>query len=238
MASIASPSDSAITPSAPLAAPPAVPSPSVLPPDWTLADLLLHLGGIPPERIRMFPPLGTATENDVIEADTHADRLCELIDGVLVEKTMGYIESLIAVKIIQLLAAFVDARDLGIVLGEGGMLRILPRQVRIPDVCFISWDRFPNRQLPSEPIPALAPDLAIEVLSAGNTETEMERKLHDYFTAGVRLVWYIDPRTRSAKSYTGENQCVEVAEAQALSGGEVLPGFELPLAALFAKMGR
>ena len=114
---------------------------------------------------------------------------------------------------------------------------ILPHQVRIPDVCFISWDHFPNRQLPSEPIPALAPDLAIEVLSKSNTQAEMQRKLRDYFTAGVRLVWYIDPRTRSAKSYTAENQCVEVAESQSLSGGDVLPGFELPLRELFAKAG-
>ena len=64
----------------------------------------------------------------------------------------------------------------------------------------------------------------------------MERKLHDYFTAGVRLVWYIDPRTRSAKSYTAENQFVELAESQSLSGGDVLPGFELPLRELFAKV--
>jgi Uma2 family endonuclease len=185
----------------------------------------------------MFPPPGTATENDVLTAEGHTGRVCELIDGVLVEKAMGYLESLIAVKIIQCLAAFVETHDLGIVLGEAGTLRILPHQVRVPDVCFIAWERFPNRQLPREPIPALAPDLAIEVLSAGNTEQEMQRKLHDYFTAGVRLVWYIDPRSRSARSYAAENQCLAVAESQTLSGGDVLPGFELSLRDLFAQAG-
>jgi Uma2 family endonuclease len=199
---------------------------------------LAHLGGIAPERIRMVPPPGTATEKDVTELDDHADRLCELIDGVLVEKTMGYKESILAIEIARLLGNFVDTHDLGVVLGEAGTLRVLPNQVRIPDVCFISWKRFPNRQLPPEPIPDLAPDLAIEVLSKSNTEQEMERKLRDYFAAGVRLVWYIDPRTRSAKSYTGENQCVEVSESQSLSGGDVLPGFELPLGELFAKVER
>ena len=217
--------------------PPASAAPNVLPSDWTLADFLAYLGGIPPERIRMFPPPGTATEDDVLTAEGHTGRICELIDGVLVEKTMGYLESLIAVKIIQCLGAFVDARDLGIVLGEAGTLKILPHQVRIPDVCFIAWERFPNRQLPREPIPALAPDLAIEVLSEGNTEQEMQRKLRDYFTAGVRLVWYIDPPTRSAKSYTAENQCLDVSESQSLSGGAVLPGFELSLRELFARLG-
>ena len=130
-----------------------------------------------------------------------------------------------------------DSHGLGIVLGEAGTLRILPEQVRVPDVCFIAWERFPNRQLPPDPIPALAPDLAVEVLSEGNTEREMQRKLHDYFTAGVRLVWYIDPRTRSAKSYTSEQESSEISESQSLSGGDVLPGFELPLRELFAKMG-
>lgn len=185
----------------------------------------------------MFPPPGTATENDVLGAEGHTGRICELIDGVLVEKTMGYFESLLAVKIIHWIMSFLETHDLGVVLGEAGTLRILPHQVRVPDICFIAWERFPNRQLPREPIPALAPDLAIEVLSAGNTEKEMERKLHDYFTAGVRLVWYIDPHTRSAKSYTAEDRCAEVAETQSLSGGDVLPGFELPLKELFAKMG-
>ena len=223
--------------SGPAAAPPtpmvsssAPPVSSVLPGEWTFADLLSSLGGIPPERIRMVPAPGTATEDDVLEADAHADRLCELIDGTLVEKTVGYKESLIAVKIIHLIMTFLETHDLGIVLGEAGTLKILPRQVRIPDVCFISWDRFPNRQLPAAPIPALAPDLAIEILSKSNTDAEMQRKLHDYFTAGVRLVWYIDPGARSAKSYTAENQCVELAESQSLSGGDMLPGFEIAAA--------
>ena len=110
--------------------------------------------------------------------------------------------------------------------------------MRIPDVSFIRWEQFPNRELPPEPIPALAPDLAVEVLSEGNTEAEMQRKLHDYFTAGVRLVWYVDPRTRTAKAYTAEDQCVEFSKQQSLSGGDVLPGFELPLRDLFAQAKR
>ena len=212
-------------------------SPSVLPSDWTLADFWTHLGGIPAERIRMVPPPGTATEDDVLKAEGRTGRICELIDGVLVEKTMWYCESLIAVEIIYLLKVFLAKHDLGIVLGADGTLRILPHQVRVPDVCFISWDRFPNRQLPREPIPALAPDLAVEVLSEGNTEQEMRRKLHDYFAAGVRLVWYIDPRTRSTKCYTAEDKFVDVTESGTLTGGEVLPEFELPLRALFDKIG-
>jgi Uma2 family endonuclease len=207
------------------------------PSEWMLADCLARLGDIPPSRIRMVPPPGTATEQDVLAAEGHTGRVCELIDGVLVEKTMGYMESIIAARIIHYLMTYLEKHDLGVVLGEAGTLRILPRQVRVPDVCFISWDRFPNRQLPREPIPALVPDLAIEVLSEGNTEAEMRRKLGDYFTAGVRMVWYIDPHNRSARSFTAEDQCLQVAEHESLRGGEILPGFELPLKELFAKAG-
>jgi len=210
---------------------------SLLPSNWTLADFVASLGGIPLDRIRVSPPLGTATERDVLEVERKTGCPCELIDGTLVEKTMGYYESFLAMRIGFLIQSFLTTHDLGIVLGEAGTLQVLPDQVRVPDVCFIAWERFPNRRLPSEPIPSLAPDLAIEVLSASNTEGEMQRKLHDYFTAGVRLVWYIDPQTRSAKSYTAEDQCVELVESQSLSGGDVLPGFELPLKELFAKVG-
>ncbi len=196
-----------------------------------------HLGGVPLERIPLYPPPGTATERDVIEIESRSGRICELVDGVLVEKAMGYYESLLAAEIIYLIKQHLRSRDLGIVLGEAGALKILPHQVRIPDVSFLGWERFAGRQLPVEPIPAVAPDLAVEILSEANTEREMDRKLRDYFAAGVRLVWYVDPKTRTARAYTSPAQCAVVAEDAALSGGEVLPGFEIRLGELFARVG-
>jgi len=206
---------------------------------WTtVADLFEQLGQVPPDRIRLVPTPGTATEQDVLDLVDHADCICELVDGVLVEKTMGYTESVLAGVIIRLLGGFVEEHNLGFVSGEAGMLRILPRQVRIPDVAFVSWERFPNGKLPKTPIPAVAPDLAVEVLSDSNTEGEMRRKLQDYFTAGVRLVWYVDPRTRTASVYTSPEQCMVFDENGTLTGGDVLPGFELSLKQLFAKIDR
>ena len=111
----------------------------------------------------------------------------------------------------------------------------MPGLVRIPDVAFISWERLPGKVVvPDEAIPDLAPDLAVEVLSEGNTKEEMERKLKDYFFAGVRLVWYIDLKKRTAEVYTSPDQGVTLTEGQTLDGGEVLPGFRLPLRQLFA----
>ncbi|MGA2501127.1 MAG: Uma2 family endonuclease, partial [Tepidisphaeraceae bacterium] len=80
--------------------------PSTHPLDWTAADMQADLGGIPLSRIRMVPPPGMATEKDVLEVRARTRRICELVDGVLVEKAMGYYESLVAVALIHLLKTF------------------------------------------------------------------------------------------------------------------------------------
>jgi Uma2 family endonuclease len=104
-------------------------------------------------------------------------------------------------------------------------------------VSFFCWDKLPGRVLPTEPIPDLFPDLAVEVLSENNTPEEMGRKLREYFLAGVRLVWMIDSRKRTAEVYTAPDApAVILDESQALDGGNVLPGFTLPLAELFARL--
>ena len=201
-----------------------------------LAELLERLGDVPPLRIRTQPPLGTATERDVLAArDGEGKRLCELVDGVLVEKTVGAEESLLASVIVQLLWNYVHAHRLGVVLGADGMLRILPKQVRIPDACFISWDRLPGKEFPKKPIPQLAPNLAVEVLSESNTKKEMERKLRDFFAAGVELVWLVQPKTQTAEAYTSPLNKRRIGKKQALDGGRVVPGFILPLKELFAR---
>ncbi len=201
----------------------------------TAAELQQQLGGIPLERIRMVPPPGLATEKDLLRVIDSEDRICELIDGVLVEKTMGYYESLLAMALGYYLKDFLKRHDLGIVLGEAGTLRILGDQIRIPDVAFLSWRHFPERMLPAEPVPALVPDLAVEVLSAGNTKSEMERKLDEYFAAGVKLVWFVDPSSQSITVYEDRHQQHVLFIGDTLVGGTVLPGFELPVEELFAQ---
>ena len=208
------------------------------PPRRTMADLLEQLGDVPLWRVLADPAPGTATEQDVIDIEAREKRLCELVDGVLVEKPMGFYESRVAAVLIQLLGNFLDQHDLGIVVGEAGMMRLAPGRVRIPDVAFISWGRIPDRQVPRRPIPDLVPDLAVEVLSESNTDKEMARKRGEYFQAGVRLAWFIDPVERTAEIYTAADQSTAIGQAGALDGGDVLPGFVLPLPELFARADR
>ena len=203
--------------------------------EWTVADLYEQFGAIPVSRLRLQPAPGTATEQDVVDIEARENRLYELIDGVLVEKVMGFYKSYLAGLLIQYLGTFVRERDLGVVAGADGTLKLVPDQVRIPDVSFVAWERLPDRRLPAEPIPQLAPDLAVEIISKGNTREEMARKLCEYFDAGVRLVWYIFPETRSVRVYTDPQSETDLTDDAILDGGEVLPGFRLPLRQLFSQ---
>lgn len=203
---------------------------------WTVVDLAERFGPIPIDRIVTCPPPGQATEEDAIELADRKVRLCELVDGILVEKAMGANESLLAVEIAALLRNWVKPRKLGRVLGEAGLLRLAPGLIRIPDVAFLSSDKFPGGKIPRDSAWSLAPDLAIEVLSKGNTDKEMTEKLHDYFTAGTRLVWHVDAKKRQVQVFTSSQASRVVKEGEILDGGEVLPGFELNLQELFADL--
>lgn len=205
----------------------------------SLAELVERLGDIPLNRIRLHPAPGTATEEDVIAAlEAPRKRICELIDGVLVEKAMGYRESVLASWLIVLLDGFVRPRNLGLVSSPDGTLRLWAGRVRIPDVAFTSWDRMPGRKRPTKPIPELSPDLAVEVLSQSNTYGEMQLKLADYFTANVRLVWIVDPELRTVEVHTGPGQMTLLRQGDTLDGGEVLTGFTIALAELFSELDR
>lgn len=201
----------------------------------TVGDLLDRLGDVSPRRIRLRPPVGTATEDDLLRVLRKGDRLYELVEGALVEKVMGYGEGGLAADLVRLLGRFLDDNDLGDLVGPDTGMRLLPGLVRIPDVSFISWDKLPGRQRPTEAIPDLVPDLAVEVLSESNTAAEMERKRQDYFAAGVRLVWIIDPRERTLGVYTAPGVCTTLHEADTLDGGDVLPGLQLPVQRIFAR---
>lgn len=203
----------------------------------SLGDLLDRLGEISPFRIRMRPAPGTATEADVLAIKAGENRLFELIDGTLVEKGMGYRESVLALAIASALRAFVIPRKLGLVSGPDGMMRLFPQLVRSPDVAFVSRARLPDGHMPKEAIPDLVPDLAVEVLSESNTPREMLRKRQDYFRAGVRLAWVFDPDARTVDVFTEpENPTTTLGSQDVLDGGTVLPGFAARLADLFADL--
>jgi Uma2 family endonuclease len=205
----------------------------------TIADLLEQLGGIAPHRVRLQPTPGQATERDLLELNARTNRLYELVDGVLVEKVMGYAEGSLALWLGFLIQSFLQEHDLGNLSGADATMKLMPGLVRIPDLAFTVWEKFPVRgQLPTRPIPGLVPDLAVEVLSKGNTRGEMQRKLREYFLAGTRLVWFVSARKRTVQVFTAPDRSVTLTENQTLDGGDVLPGLALPVKRIFARVPR
>ena len=209
---------------------------SPFPKDATLADALKQLGDIPPRRVRLNPFPGTATERDLLAVLDHTNRPCELVDRTLVEKPMGYEQGYLALWLGGLISLYAEEHDLGIAAGADATVRLMPGLVRIPDVSFVGWSRLPNRKCPKKPIPDLVPHLAVEILSAGNTPSEMERKLKEYFLAGVEVVWMVNPDERIVDVYRAPDEYSRLTEEDSLDGGDLLPGFRLPLQRLFARV--
>lgn len=200
----------------------------------TLADVIDRLGGVPLDRILWAPRPGTATEADQLRlVDGEPKRLVELIDGILVEKGMGNREALFASTLNLYLMGFVRSRNLGVVGAPDAILRFQAAKNRMPDLYFTAWANLPSNDAHLRPVAKYAPDLAVEILSENNTRKEIEQKRREYFAAGTRLVWIIDPDARTVAVYTDPDAHTLLTEADTLDGGAVLPGFALPLAELF-----
>jgi Uma2 family endonuclease len=204
-----------------------------------LAELMEQLGDVSLGRVLLRPPPGTATEEDAIDAlEGINKRLCELVDGVLVEKALTLTKSLLEGVLIHYLGDFVRREDLGILLGPDGGFRLFPGSVRLPDVSFVRWNRLPGEKVPDVPLLRMGPDLAVDVLGPGNTKAEMDRKVSDYFRGRTRMVWVIDMQTRAAAVYTSPTEKRRIAKGRNLGGGAVLPGLSLPVADLFGEWQR
>ncbi len=174
------------------------------------------------------------TEEDVIALNGRGI-LCELIDGVLVEKIMGQYESRLAMWLGYFLLSYLEEHDLGIVHGPDSPHRLAIGLVRYPDLAFVSYSRLPGGRPTREPIAPWVPDLAVEIISAGNLPQEMELKMEAYFASGVGIVWYVYPEARTVRVYTAVDRFTELSEDDTLTAGDLLPGFELPIRKWFEK---
>lgn len=205
------------------------------PPIRTVADLLRHLGDVPASRVRFTPVPGTATVADLA---TPGNELCEIIEGVLVEKAVGQAESFLGGWILTLLNNYIDPLDLGMATGEAGFTELNSGNLRAPDVSFFAWDTLPGRTVSTTPYPRVTPDFAVEVLSPSNTRAEMDRKRAEFFASGTRLIWEIYPKTRTARAYTSPSTFTDLTASDTLDASPVVPGFTVDLGKLFARIDR
>lgn len=159
----------------------------------------------------------------------------ELVRGRLVrEPRPGARHGVLMARLGARLLRHVEENRLGVVCMDFSVvLSTEPPTVRGPDIAFIAGDRLPPEDVPTGFL-RMAPDLAAEILSPSNTASEVQEKVLEYLDAGTRLVWVIDPQTRVVNTYRSRTDVRLLGELDELDGGEVLPGFRLPVKDLFA----
>ena len=173
---------------------------------------------------------------DLVDQPQYEDRALELVEGAIVEMSKptwkhGVITMRLAVKI----ANHVDANELGeVTAADTGF--VLARNsfgrdtVRGLDIAFVSKSRAP------EPLEftwyEMGPDLAVEVISPNNRAGDIHLKVMQLLNAGTRLVWLVYPESRTVVVHTASG-ATTLYENDTLSGGDVLPGFELRVGDIF-----
>ncbi len=171
----------------------------------------------------------TITDEELLRLPEDGNRY-EVVDGELRMSPAGLLHERIVARVIILLGLFVRQRNLGEVFGSN-VLYVLPSgNKRGPDASFVACGRL--EALRDAVFPQLAPDLAVEVLSPGDSPRRVLDKVGEYLQAGVRLVWVIDPATRSAAVYRSLTDVRHVADADELAGDDVVAGFRCRLSDL------
>jgi Uma2 family endonuclease len=184
----------------------------------------------------MLPANDLMTAEQLLTYDARGMRT-ELVRGrLVVREPAGYRHGAIAARVLARIAAYLErdqaARSAEHPLGDvlaaetGFTLQRGPDTVRAPDVAFVAWTRRPTS---TKGFAALAPDLAVEVLSPGDRPGEMLGKVADWLTAGTTLVWVVDPERRLARVYRADGSESILSERMALDGESTLPGFSLSL---------
>jgi Uma2 family endonuclease len=174
--------------------------------------------------------MATATVSLPSSAAVSGDSLHEVVDGIVVEKPMSALATLITFQLAKKLDAHVAPHRLGTIVPE--MLFILDEGANLrrrPDVAFVTADQWPIDRLP----PAhgdwlIAPALAIEVLSPGNTFGEVLSKMDEYFDAGVREVWLIVPEQRRIYVHRSPLE-VRILSADQVLTTDLIPALSLPV---------
>ena len=173
---------------------------------------------------------------DMVDAPEYQDRVLELVEGVIIEmprpkRIHGVVVARLTIKI----GNHVDQNDLGeVTSGDPGF--VLERNeygrdtVRGLDIAFISKSR--DLGPPDFSWYELGPNLAVEVISPSNKTSDTHLKVMQLLNAGTRLVWLVYPETRAVEAHTSDGS-VTLREHDTLSGGDVLPGFEIPVSDIF-----
>jgi Uma2 family endonuclease len=178
-------------------------------------------------------PKPLLTAKDLLEMG-EAGEFCELVDGELVQMSPSFLPEARAVRtMFLLLGTFVSQHHLGEVFGPDLGYELALHRVRAPDVSFVSAEKLATYGNPQE-FAKVIPDLVVEVISPEVKYGYLQRKIRDYFEAGVRLLWIVDPEMQTVTVYRSPVDLQILTVADSLSGEDVITGFSCPVAELFA----
>lgn len=169
---------------------------------------------------------------DVERASALDGKRYELLDGELREKVVGFWELFIAVRIAERLNAHFYPRDGAASVEVNVYCFDKPNHGRKPDVVFLKTSRFPDAKIPGGDV-RVAPDLVVEVLSPANSGKELEEKLDEYLTAGVALVWIVNPERRTIRVYRADGTTKLFRPDDVIENDPMLPGFRLTVDEVF-----
>ena len=162
----------------------------------------------------------------------------ELIKGELIKVSPppGHEHGLVAMSIAGPLYEYVKKHQLGNVYAAetGYLLEQDPDTVRAADVSFIRRERIENAGR-IEGYWQGAPDLAVEVISPSDTVGRIEGKVGEWLESGVSLLWIVSPQLRTVTAYESLTDITTFTEKDTLDGGDVVPGFEILVAEIFAR---
>jgi Uma2 family endonuclease len=167
--------------------------------------------------------------------ESPAGTLVELVRGVVVrEPAPGGRHGQIWTAMVTALNGYVQDHGLGVVLIN--TLFVLDRAqetARVPDIAFLRAGRAGMTPLPEHALSG-APDLAVEILSPSNRWAAMQEKVSDYLAVGAAAVWVIDPRHRHVIVHESDTPSAVYSSGDVLTAPALLPGFALPIDAVFS----
>lgn len=174
------------------------------------------------------------TADDLWNMPDHGGH-AELVRGELRPLSpAGYNHGAVTVLLTARLFNHIHAHRLGDVLAAetGFIIARDPDTVRAPDIAFVRRQRIPPEGRPIKFWDG-APDLAVETMSPSDTVFELDEKVREWLETGTRLVWVVNPKQRTVTVYRPDNSAQILTTADTLSGEDVVPGFEIPIAELF-----
>lgn len=176
--------------------------------------------------------LVTADELLCISAE---GKRCELIRGEVIDVApTGGLHGRVANRIAYLLTAYVEPRGLGTIFAAetGFLLQRNPDTVRAPDAAFVAKQRLPSESVAEGYVDG-PPDLAVEVISPGDSASQVQAKTRAWLHAGTRLVWVVYPESKTVMVYRSRRDVTELSGGDILDGQPVFPDFSAPVDEVF-----